>query len=161
MEIKDSSTHSSRSTKLNSANTGWRTANALSLNIVSLRMDKMILDSQMIHFPRISAKLHLARSTLTTRPFHASSGRRPVNASSVRAAHFTMTPTRREDSSTHCLIFPKVLRCHPCLKSSRKLATIINIRIIITATIQQATVTIPLIMPATTHISSIFHRIST
>lgn len=48
MEIKDSSTHSSRSTKLNSASTGWKTANALSLNIVSLRMDKMISDSQMM-----------------------------------------------------------------------------------------------------------------
>ena len=113
------------------------------------------------HFPRTLEKLHLAPSTLTTRPFPASSGRRPVNASSVRAAHSTMSPTRRDALSTHCLTFLKVLRYHPCLKNSRKHATIINIRIIITATILQATVTIPLIMLATTHINSIFHQIST
>ena len=47
-EIKDSSTHLSRSIKLNSANIILRITNALSLNIVSLLMDKTISDSLMM-----------------------------------------------------------------------------------------------------------------
>ena len=46
MEIRDSSTHSSRSTKLNSASISLSTVDVHLLNIVSLHMVKKILDKQ-------------------------------------------------------------------------------------------------------------------
>lgn len=125
--------------------------------------DRIILSNFVFllsHFQRTSARLLSVQCTPTTRRSHASSGPRPVNASSVRAAHSIMIPMRREDSSTHCQIFQRVLRSHLCLKNLKKQGTIINIRIIITATIPLATVTIPLISPETIRTSSTFRPTS-
>ena len=113
------------------------------------------------HYQRTSAKLHWELCTPTTRPFHASSGRRLVSASSVRDALSTMTPMRRDASSIRCQIFQRASLYHLCQRNWKKHATIINIRIIITTTILEATVTIPLISLAIIHTSSIFHPTST
>lgn len=161
MEIKGSSIHSSRSIKLNSASITSKVANVLLLNIASLPTDKKISDSQMTHYQRTSARLPWVLSTPTTRPFHASSGPKMVTASLVKDVLSTMTPKRRDVSSIHCPTFPKVLPCHQCLKNLKRHATIINIRIIIIATILQVTVTIPLISMEITHTNSSFHPTST
>jgi len=158
MEIRDSSTLWSRSIKLNSANISSKTIGALSLNIVSLLMVKKILDRQMIHSQRILVRQHWVQCTQITRRFHASSGGRPVSASLERAVPSTTARMRREGSLIHFQTYLRESLYHLCLKNLKRLATIINIRIIITATTTREI--IPLISMETT-ISSTFHLIST
>jgi len=153
-EIRDSSTLWSRNTKLNSVSIGLKMKNVLWLSIVSLLMVKRILDSQMIHSQRISARLLWEQFIRTTKRYHVSTGANMESASSVKDAPSSMIPLRREDSSTPSQIFLKEWLCHPCQRNSRKLGTIINIKIIITATIRQLMETTQLITQVMDSISS-------
>lgn len=145
-ETKVSSIRSNKNTKLNCASITSKIKSARSPSTASSLMVKKIWDSQMILCLKISARLLSAQSIQITRRLPANSGRRPVNASSEKAAP-SITAKMREDASS--IPYPtcqKALPSHQCRRNSRNRDTIMGTRTTITTI---TTAIIPLIIPAT------------
>lgn len=144
--IRGNSTPWNKNTKLNCASIFSRQASARYRSTASSLTVKKIWDNQMILCPKISARLLSAQSIQITRRLPANSGRRPVNASSEKAAPSSTAKKRGDASSIPYPTCQRALPSHQCRRNSRNRDTIMGTRVtIITIT----TAIIPLIIPAT------------
>lgn len=118
---KASSTHSSRSTRLNYVSITWSMVLAALRNSANLLTDPLNSDKPTTLCPKTLAKPPWVLSTQTTRPSPANTGRKVAHVSSVTAAHSIMAILKRGVLS---ILSPIYLKVSPCLQCPRKWDTL-------------------------------------